>query len=105
VREIPPRANAAKGVNAIKLEGYDRVLAFQLSTRKRDGLKTFTNRDAEVIVRETSYKPASRGGKGTCILKRGRLVRYEWPVEILTPAEGAEEAEAADTGDAGTEKN
>jgi DNA gyrase subunit A len=105
VCEIPPRANAAKGVNAIKLEGYDRVLAFQLSTRKRDGLKTWTNRDAEVIVRETSYKPASRGGKGTCILKRGRLVRFERAVEILTPAEGAEEAEAADTGDAGTEKN
>jgi DNA gyrase subunit A len=92
VHEIPPRANAAKGVNAIKLEGYDRVLGFQLSTRKRDGLKTYTNRDAEVIVRETSYKPSARGGKGHCILKRGRLVRCEWPVEILVPPEGSDEA-------------
>ncbi len=90
VHEIPPRANAARGVNAIRLEELDRVLAFQLSTRKRDGLKVFTNRDAEVIVRETSYKSASRGGKGICILKRGRLVRFEWPVEILLPPEGAE---------------
>ena len=103
VHEIPPRANSAKGVIAIKLEGLDRVLGFQLSTRKRDGLKTWTNRDAEVIVRETSYRPASRGGKGTCILKRGRLVRCEWPVEIFTPGEGAEEAEVSGDSGHGTE--
>ena len=91
VSEIPPRANAAKGVNAIKLETLDRVLGFQLSTRKREGLKVWTNRGAEMIVRETSYKPASRGGKGICVLKRGRLTKFEWPLEVLVPPEGEEE--------------
>ena len=104
VNEIPPRANAAKGVNAIKLEELDRVLGFQLSTRKRDGLKVWTNRGAEMIVRETSYRPASRGGKGICVLKRGRLTKFEWPVEVLMPAEGEEEAPtsgpASDEGEA-----
>jgi DNA gyrase subunit A len=104
VNEIPPRANAAKGVNAIKLEELDRVLGFQLSTRKRDGLKVWTNRGAEMIVRETSYRPASRGGKGICVLKRGRLTKFEWPVEVLMPAEGEDEAPptgaASDEGEA-----
>jgi len=104
VNEIPPRANAAKGVNAIKLEELDRVLGFLLSTRKRDGLKVWTNRGAEMIVRETSYRPASRGGKGICVLKRGRLTKFEWPVEVLMPAEGEDEAPptgaASDEGEA-----
>jgi hypothetical protein len=44
-----------------------------------------------MIVRETSYKPASRGGKGMCVLKRGRLTKFEWPLEVLVPPEGDEE--------------
>ena len=83
VSEIPVRAGAARGVNAIKLGGGDRVLGYQLSTRKRDGLRTWTTRGREVIVRETSYKPASRGGKGTIVIKQGRLERCAWPAVVM----------------------
>ncbi len=95
VSEIPPRQGAARGVNAIKLDDEDHVLGYQLSTRKRDGLKAFTNRGAEVIVRETSYRPASRGGKGFEILKRGRLTHCESHVELFLPPDGADDPSAA----------
>ena len=91
VAEIPAKTNAVRGVNAIKLDKSDRVLGFALVRRKREGLRTFTNRDRELIVRETSYRPVHRGGKGTVVLRRGRLVRCEYPVTLLRPPTGEEE--------------
>ena len=85
VSEIPARSGAARGVNAIKLSGPDRLLGFSLATRKRQGLHTWTSRGREVIVRETSYKPASRGGKGVEVIKQGHLERCEWPAIVLAP--------------------
>ena len=93
VEEIPIRAGAARGVNAIKLGAKDRVLGLQLSTRKRDGLRTWTTRGREVIVRETLYKPASRGGKGTIVIKKGRLTKCEWPAVVMAPGMGPEDDE------------
>ena len=102
VSEVPPRAGAARGVKAIRLGPKDRVLGFQLTTRKRHGLRAWTTRGREVIVRETSYKPARRGGKGTIVIKQGRLERCEVQPVIIEPlvdeefeegAEGFEEEE------------
>jgi len=93
VRQVPPRAGAARGVKAIRLAADDRVLGFALATRKRQGLRVRTSRGREVIVRETSYKPASRGGKGTIVIRRGGFVRWEWPPEVVEPAGDGEEEE------------
>jgi len=85
VREIPPRAGAARGVKAIRLGQGDRVLGFALVRKKREGLRVATNRGREVIVRETSYKPASRGGRGTIVIRKGGLVLDDWPAEVVEP--------------------
>jgi DNA gyrase subunit A len=105
VREIPPRAGAARGVNAIKLEDDDKVLGYALTTAKRDGLVCFTNRGREIIVRETSYSPASRGGKGTVVIRLGGLERCVVPVVVLQPPEeeGAPPTPEEDLPDGGEE--
>ena len=96
VSEIPPKASAVRGVNAIRLEKLDRVLAFALSRRKRQGLRTWTSRGREVIVRETSYRPVKRGGKGQVVIRLGRLERYELPVLVYAPGAEEEEEEVLD---------
>ncbi len=85
VDQIPPKNNAVRGVNAIRLEKGDQVLAFTLTRRKRDGLVTRTNRGRELIVRETSYKPVKRGGKGYQVLRLGRIVEFDWSPSVVQP--------------------
>jgi len=94
VSEIPPKSSAVRGVNAIRLDKLDRVLAFALSRRKRQGLRTWTSRGREVIVRETSYRPVKRGGKGQVVIRLGRLERFELPVMLYAPGTEEEEDEA-----------
>jgi DNA gyrase/topoisomerase IV subunit A len=93
IGEIPPKSAAVRGVNAIRLDKLDRVLAFALSRRKRQGLRTWTSRGREVIVRETSYRPIKRGGKGQIVIRVGKLERYETPVFIYKPGSDEEEEE------------
>jgi DNA gyrase subunit A len=85
VDEVPPKASAVRGVNAIKFDGKDRVLGFTLTLKKRQGLTVWTSRGRELIVRETSYRPIKRGGKGVTVLKVGTLTKCEWPLVILQP--------------------
>ncbi len=101
VREIPPRAGAARGVLAIKLDEKDRVLGYQLTTAKRDGLVCFTNRGREIIVRETSYHAASRGGRGTVVIRLGGLERCVVPVVILQPPDEEQQPPSDGGGDEG----
>ena len=96
VADVPAKANAVRGVNAIKLDAGDRVLGFALARKKREGLKTFTNRGREVIVRETSHRVVRRGGKGTVVIRLGKLVTCEYPVRLLQPPSAEEEVEAID---------
>ena len=91
VAEIPPRAGSAMGVKAIRMAAGDKVLGFQLALRKRQGLKVWTNRGREVIVRETSYKPAKRGGKGAIVIQKGNLSHCEWPPVLLQPGGDVDE--------------
>jgi DNA gyrase/topoisomerase IV subunit A len=99
VSEIPAKSSAVRGVNAIRLDKLDRVLAFALSRRKRQGLRTWTSRGREVIVRETSYRPVKRGGKGQVVIRLGRLERYELPVMLYAPGSEEEEDEALEAGE------
>ncbi len=89
--DIPPKENAVRGVNAIKLAKDDAVLGFCLTIKKRDGLTVYTNRGAEKIIRETSYKPTSRGGKGVEVIKRGSFVKYDTAVAIYQPGADLEQ--------------
>jgi DNA gyrase subunit A len=101
VDEIPVKANAVRGVNAIRLLKKDAVIGFALVRKKREGLTCWTNRGREVIVRETSYKPVKRGGKGTEVIRLGHLTHCEVPVVVYQP--GGDEAEVGDHLDDGEE--
>jgi len=85
VDDIPPKASAVRGVNAIKLEKGDAILGFVLTVKKRQGLTVWTSRGREFIVRETSYRPVKRGGKGAVVIKVGNLTKCEQPLVILQP--------------------
>ncbi|MEE2788114.1 MAG: DNA topoisomerase IV subunit A [Myxococcota bacterium] len=86
VSEIPPKSSAIRGVNAIKLDAGDQVLGFALTQRKRNGLKVWTSRGRELIIRETSYRPTRRGGKGAVVLRVGALIKCHWPPTIAQPS-------------------
>ncbi len=101
VDEIPVKSNAVRGVNAIRLLKKDAVIGFALVRKKREGLTCWTNRGREVIVRETSYKPVKRGGKGTEVIRLGHLTHCEVPVVVYQP--GGDEAEVGDHLDDGEE--
>ncbi len=92
VGEIPPKANAIRGVNAIKLAPGDTILGFCLASKKREGLTVKTSRGRELIVRETSYKPSRRGGRGAVVLKVGTLTECEWPVILMEPSTKSDES-------------
>ena len=99
VSEIPPKSSAVRGVNAIKLESGDRVLGFALTQKKRQGLTAWTSRGREFVVRETSYRPTKRGGKGAVVLKVGSLIKCDWPPQILQPQKEEDIVEVEEDGD------
>ncbi|MCA9560107.1 MAG: DNA topoisomerase, partial [Myxococcales bacterium] len=101
VGDIPVKSNAVRGVNAIRLLKKDAVIGFALVRKKREGLTCWTNRGREVIVRETSYKPVKRGGKGTEVIRLGHLTHCEVPVVVYQP--GGDDAEVGDHLDDGEE--
>ena len=86
ISEVPPKASAIRGVNAIKLESGDRVLGFALTQRKRNGLTVWTSRGRELVIRETSYRPTRRGGKGAVVLRVGSLIKCHWPPSVAQPS-------------------
>jgi DNA gyrase subunit A len=92
VLEIPPKSSAVRGVNAIKLDRDDKILGFTLTQKKRQGLTVWTSRGRELVVRETSYKPAKRAGRGAIVIRVGSLTRCDWPLVVLAP-EAEEEPE------------
>lgn len=84
----------SRGVRAIKLDKTDTVLAFRLSTKKREGLEVETNRGRQEIVRTTKYAVTKRGGKGRAILLRGFIAKVVLPtIEFHREDEEEEEEE------------
>jgi|JI10StandDraft_1071094.scaffolds.fasta_scaffold33214_3 DNA gyrase subunit A len=98
ISEIPAKSSAVRGVNAIRLAEKDAVLGFALARKKREGLTTYTSRGRELIVRETSYTPTSRGGKGIEVIRLGTLTKWDRPVEIYDPGAAEEEVAPDDEG-------
>jgi DNA gyrase subunit A len=86
-RELKLLRGAGRGVQAIRLAPTDQVLAFALASGKDDGVLVVTARGREIRVCTRSYRVASRGGRGTEVIKRGGLERWVPPPLVLLGAE------------------
>jgi len=78
-RELKVLLNAGRGVKAIRLGADDRVLAMGLSRGRDEGVVVLTQRGREVRVSPRRYRVASRGGKGTEVIRRGGLKTWVLP--------------------------
>jgi DNA gyrase subunit A len=100
VDEIKVLKGPGRGVRAIKLESFDRVLDFALATRARDGLAVQTPRGRQEIIRTTKYAPTRRGGKGRVVVRRGKLTALpSEPVEVR--ADGGDDGGCGGAGASG----
>lgn len=74
VNEINFLGGPGRGVTVIKIDESDRVIGVTAVRDERDGL-TVVREDGgkEMVVTPRRYRVASRGGKGTPLIKRGRL--------------------------------
>ena len=90
--ELKFLGRAGKGVNAIKLAGDDSVLDFALVNKPSESLEVETNRGRRVLVWERKYTLASRGGKGTVVVKSGSLAAVGRDPSVVDPF-GSEEPE------------
>ena len=64
----------AKGVQLIKLDGTDRVLAAIIATSDRDTLTVKTSMGGEQRLNTGRYKVTGRGGRGHEFVSRGQIV-------------------------------
>ena len=74
VDEINYLAGPGKGVQVIKLEKGDSLLAAKTAVDDRDTLTLRTSMGGEQRINTAKYKAVSRGGKGHEVVKRGQLV-------------------------------
>jgi DNA gyrase subunit A len=96
---------AGKGVIAIKLRDGDKILAFELSREKYQGVTITTPQGREETVRPSKFL-GSRAGRGTVVIKRGRFSDWQQPVlryDLSNEARDPEEAEE-ETDDLPTDK-
>ena len=95
VREINLLSSAGKGVMASKLGAGDRVLGFQLTTRRMEGITIRTDRGREEVIRPNKYSVTSRGNRGRQLSRTGHVAEIvRTLVEI--PAVRAETNDADD---------
>ncbi len=74
VSEINFLNGPGKGVTVLKLDPLDRVIAVAAVREERDGLTVVREEGGRAIeITPRRYRVASRGGKGTPLVKRGRL--------------------------------
>lgn len=72
-QEIKYLSGAGKGVQLIKLDKTDSLLAMRTALDSRDTLIVKTSRGGEQRINTAKYKVVSRGGKGHEIIKRGKI--------------------------------
>jgi len=83
VAELNLLRGAGKGVNAIKLGEDDRVEAASPARNRDEGVHVQTNRGRHLVVNVKTFRVSHRGGRGTEILRRGRItIRPPEPVVI-----------------------
>jgi DNA gyrase subunit A len=92
--EINFLSGPGRGVMAIKLEKDDRVLGSAVAREKKEGLVVYTPGGRRIPVNPSSYRVASRAGKGVQVIKRGGLSRVEGAGIVLPSlGEGSGEEE------------
>src|SRR5699024_2197110 len=74
-QEVKYLSGAGKGVQLIKLDKTDNLLAMRTALDSRDTLVVKTSRGGEQRINTAKYKVVSRGGKGHEIIKRGKLAQ------------------------------
>ncbi len=83
--------NPGKGVRIIKVGDGDRVIGLSVGRSKSDALVLKTEKgDKEFVLSPDSRKVRGRGGKGTQVVKRAKLVTVTKTIEIplLANADG-----------------
>ncbi len=90
VEEINYLGGPGKGVQAIKLDKDDSLLAARTAVDDRDTLTLKTSMGGEQRINTAKYQPTGRGGKGHEVIKRGTFVEVV-PEAVRPPMElGAE---------------
>jgi DNA gyrase subunit A len=82
VNEVTVLKGAGKGVTGIKLKSGDSVLAFELVSEPRDGVKVQTTRGRDVLVSPKKYG-GSRAGRGQSVIQRGGFQDWAPAMERL----------------------
>jgi DNA gyrase subunit A len=96
---------AGKGVIALKLRDGDKVLAFELTRGKFEGVTITTPQGREETVRPSKFL-GPRAGRGTVVIKRGRFTDWQKPLlryDLLHAIPEDEESQE-DTEDPPTDK-
>jgi hypothetical protein len=70
---------AGKGVIALKLRDGDKVLAFELTRGKFEGVTITTPQGREETVRPSKFL-GPRAGRGAVVIKRGRFTDWQKPL-------------------------
>ncbi len=74
--------NAAKGRVVMRLGDSDQVLGFKVVLSEAEGIKVRRKESGkEIMIGPGKYKPASRGGRGYQVIKRGELELVSEPLE------------------------
>ena len=77
VAEVNFLSGPGRGVMAIKLEKGDKLLGSAVSRAPREGLTVHTGGGRRVRVTPSTYRVASRAGKGVEVIKRGGLTSVD----------------------------
>ncbi len=83
--EVGMLSGPGRGVTVIKLDPTDRVIAVRVLSRKQDQLIVLKQEGGLITITTRKYQPASRGGKGHVLFKRGTLKGAE-PLPVELPA-------------------
>ena len=78
VQEVNYFGGAGKGVTVLKLSEDDRLLGAVLSKDPQQGLTLVRHEGGKpILVNPCTVKPASRGGRGHVLIKRGQLKEHK----------------------------
>jgi DNA gyrase subunit A len=89
VTEVKFLASAGKGVQIMKLEGDDQLLAIKAAKSDRDTLVVKTSLGGEQRINTGRYEKTSRGGKGREVISRGAFTEVILePPAAPAPLEG-----------------
>jgi DNA gyrase subunit A len=90
---LPVLKAAGKGVQAIKLDDDDQIVACEVSDDALGGPAVVTSTGRELVVSERAYGRSERASRGHLVLKRGAI--HQWkrgPVQLVVRPPRAERA-------------